>query len=265
MNTQQLIELALLDAYGLLDEEERQQFDAAFSAAAPAIQAQVRREQTRLANIDSLLPDVSAPAGLRQAVIEAVRRAIAEGALVHEGGRTPPLLPNRRVSPLWRAAALGLATATLVLSVVTVRLQLDFGDLNRQMQTDSLIQELQAKFGSPFVRDVLFNADTSRVVLASTSAEFKGEAAVFVNPDWNKAQFFFDGLPASGGRTYKLAVLDENDRVVEVLTTFDSSGGLDSRVVDYQPTSAKGSLAILDTDEGGRVGAILLKQVRNTL
>lgn len=48
MKTQELIELAVLDAMGLLDEQEREAFDAAFDAAAPAIQAQVRREQTRL-------------------------------------------------------------------------------------------------------------------------------------------------------------------------------------------------------------------------
>jgi len=47
MTLQEMIELAILDAMGLLDEEERLAFELAFRAAAPPVQAQVRREQTR--------------------------------------------------------------------------------------------------------------------------------------------------------------------------------------------------------------------------
>ena len=39
MNTRDLFEAAQLDALGLLDDAERDAFDAAFLAAAPAIQA----------------------------------------------------------------------------------------------------------------------------------------------------------------------------------------------------------------------------------
>src|SRR5690606_2614363 len=111
MTTQELIELALLDAYGLLDETERAAFDAAFMASPPSVRARVRRGQTRLAKSDWLLPDVPPPAGLRAAVIEAARRAMAEvggreRGVTHAAGRVPPMLPNRRVSPLWRAASL---------------------------------------------------------------------------------------------------------------------------------------------------------------
>ena len=67
MSIQQLIELAILDAMALLDHEEQDQFDAAFRASSPAVQSQVRREQTRLAVIETLLPDVTPPAGLRAA------------------------------------------------------------------------------------------------------------------------------------------------------------------------------------------------------
>ena len=39
MNLQQLIELSILDAMGLLDEDEQFRFEAAFRAASPAVQA----------------------------------------------------------------------------------------------------------------------------------------------------------------------------------------------------------------------------------
>src|SRR5882672_10291884 len=114
MNLQQMIELAVLDAMGLLDETEQGQFESAFRAAAPQVRAQVRREQTRLSVIEALLPDVEPPAGLRAAVLDAVRRQILAAGL---GGRNgvagvlPPMIRSRAVSPWWRAAALGMAAA----------------------------------------------------------------------------------------------------------------------------------------------------------
>lgn len=254
MTTQELIELSLLDAYGLLDETERAAFDAAFVASPPAVQAQVRREQTRLAKMDSLLPEAAPPAGLRAAVIEAVRRAMAEvgiteRATAHGAGRVPPMLPNRRVSPLWRAAALGLSTAVVVLGVTVAYVQASFDELTRQIHTDTLLAQMQVKFGSPIVRDMLFDGDTSRVVFTAADAEFKGEASLFINPEWDKARLFCNALPASGGRAYKLAILDENDRVVEVLSTFESQGGLEHKQITLDPRSTA-RLAIVTSAEG---------------
>ena len=63
-NTRDLLEYAALDALGLLDDAEREEFERAFRAASPEVQAMVRREQTRAADIDAILPRVEAPAGL---------------------------------------------------------------------------------------------------------------------------------------------------------------------------------------------------------
>ena len=76
MTTHELLELASLDAMGLLDPEEREAFELAFRAAAPALQAQIRREQLRLSYIDGILPVVEPPPGLRARVMAKVREAI---------------------------------------------------------------------------------------------------------------------------------------------------------------------------------------------
>lgn len=254
MSTQELIELALLDAMALLDDDERASFDAAFRAAAPAVQAQVRREQTRLANIEKLLPEVTAPAGLRAAVIEAVRRAMSAPA---QGGIIPALMPSRRVTPLWRAASVGLATAAVILIVVVLQLKADFADLERRITADSQLGEIAGRFGSQYVRDVLFDADTRRVVFTSQAPEFKGQASVFVNADWKSAKFFCSALATPAGRTYKLAVLDDQGTVVDVLAEFTSSGGLISR--DVNLAMAKANLAIVS--DGGNVIGSAPKQV----
>jgi hypothetical protein len=92
MNLQQMIESAILDAMGLLDDSEREQFERAFRTASPVIQAQIRREQTRLSQIEALLPDVTPPASLRAAVVDAVRRQIEAGQTASGQFVAPELL-----------------------------------------------------------------------------------------------------------------------------------------------------------------------------
>src|SRR5688572_1624157 len=124
MTVQQLIELSILDAMGLLDEEERLQFESAFRSASPGVQAHVRREQTRLSRIESLLPEVEPPVGLRALVLEAVRAHMASE--VTDDGLSSLVIPmarSRSVSPLWRAGALGLAAASLMLGITTFLFQ----------------------------------------------------------------------------------------------------------------------------------------------
>lgn len=241
MTTQELIELALLDALALLDDEEREAYESAFRAAPPRIQAHVRREQTRLARVELLLPEVTPPAGLRAAVIEAVRRAMREPETV---GAIPgpemvsDLAPSRGVSRLWRAAAIGLATAAAVLAASTVYLQAQYRDLGRSIQGDEVLKQLAEQFGSKFVTDVLFDRDTRRVVFRPADPEFAGEASFFTNPEWNnKAMFFCKGVSTPEGRPFKLAVLDQNDQVVQILADIASDGTLLPKEIPFRHTT----------------------------
>ena len=128
MRLQQLIELAILDAMGLLDEDEQRSFDSAYRTAAPAVQAQVRREQTRLSRIESLLPAVTPPAGLRAAVLEAVRREILAAEMADPAvvGTLPQIVKSRGVSAFWRAASVGMAAAAVVLGITTLQMQSNY-------------------------------------------------------------------------------------------------------------------------------------------
>lgn len=252
MNVQQLIESAILDAMGLLDESEREQFEAAFRAASPAVQAQVRREQTRLSQAEALLPDVAPPAGLRATVIEAVRRQIAalRTAAPVAGVISPPLMRSRGVSPLWRAAALGLAAAAVVLGVTAFQVYSSNLQMDKTIRSDSMITSLSKEFGPAYVRDVLFGRDTKRVVFKSANPAFKGEASIFTNPEWKQAKFFHNGLTSENGRVYKLAILDDNDNIIEVVSTFNPSGEFSGWPV---PLNRAGTahLALLAADRTG--------------
>lgn len=244
MSLQELIELAILDAMGLLDEKEQAAFESAFRIASPAVQAQVRREQTRLSRIEALLPNVSPPAGLRAAVIEAVRTEIASPANLPSS--IPTIYKSRGVSYLWRASALGCAAAAIVLGVVTFQLKHEYGQLQRLIQSDSMVASLNSQFGATFVRDVLFAPDTRRVVFKPVAEGFKGEASVFLHPQWKAAKFFAKSVAPQDGRAYRLAIVDDNNEVVRVLDTITSDGRLFSEDVELNTASAS-HLAIIGT------------------
>jgi hypothetical protein len=246
MTVHQLIELSILDAMALLDEDERLQFESAFRAAPPAIQAHVRREQTRLAQIESLLPQVEPPAGLRALVIEAVRAHIMASPATDDAMErlVLPISGTQQVSPIWRAGALGAMAAAILLGITTFIFKSQNEMMADRLQSGSLVDQLTVQFGPKFVRDVLFNPDTQRVILTAEQQEFKGEAAIFVNPEWTSAKFFCRAVATPEGRTYKLAVLDEDGRVVQVLSEITSSGELMPLDVKLKP-GATGHIAML--------------------
>jgi len=252
MSLQELIEMAILDAMGLLDEHERDQFESSFRTATPAVQAQVRREQTRLSQIESLLPDVSAPAGLRAAVIEAVRQQmILGGASETDAGLVmPQFIQSRGVSRLWRAAALGLAAAAVVLSITTFQFIGENEKLTARMSNDAMLKSIVDKFGGAYVNSVLFDRDTQRVVFEPVAANYTGEASMFINPEFTLPKFFYRGPAVPEGRVFKLAVVDENDKVVEVLSIFNPDGSIQVPAVSQLPKS-KARLAIFSMEKDG--------------
>lgn len=259
MTLQDMIELAILDALGLLDEEETRAFESAYRGAAPAVQAQIRREQTRLARIEALLPNVTPPAELRAVVVEAIRREISA---THVAGSINPaksvadsMIPSRRVSPLWRAAALGMAAAAVVFGVTTLKFQFHLDEMRRQMQDSELLALVNTQFG-PKVRDVLFSRDTKRVILTPAPST-KGQASIFLNPEWTDALFFCRAISAPAGRTLKVAIIDGDNKIVRELATFTSSGELKPLKVPIG-RSEHGRVAVMTTTgEGSEFDSVL--------
>lgn len=252
MKVQELTELALLDVHGLLDDEERQAFERAFAASPAAVQARIRREQVRFSDLTALLPDVDVPSDLRARVLERVRRAIAEQdrVKVDGAGRTlPPILRSTRVSPVWRAGALACAAAAVVFAVTTIQMRVQYDELHSKIQSDVLLSSMLASYGPNHLRDMLFNEQTERVSFSSAEGETPGEASLWLNPDWQSGRLFYLNLPRQAGEVYKLAVIDESGAVVEVLGSFDSSGGLMSR--DVANATSVGKLAILGPGSKG--------------
>ncbi|MBX3359598.1 MAG: hypothetical protein KF745_14360 [Phycisphaeraceae bacterium] len=249
MTTYELLEMATLDAMGLLDDEERESFERAFFAAAPAVQAQIRREQARLARNDAILPAGEPPAGLRARVLAAVRDAMqAVSGRTIAGRISPAILPSRGVSPVWRAAAIGCVAASIVFGLTTAHMRSQFDNITKQLSLDLETAAWIRDWGPRFEQR-LFDPGTRFV---SFSGEASGRAVLLMDNATGSGQLLFKDLPASEG-TYSLAIVDsEGNPVGTAVLTFKSAGNKSFQPIkglDLKSIPEGCSLAILAPSE----------------
>jgi len=249
MTTRELIELAQLDALGLLDDQEREAFDRAFAGAPASIQAQLRREQTRLARTDWVPIDGEPPAELRDAVLTdvaaaalkdrvmaAVRREMGAPAHRHEGGRLhPPIHQPRAVSRVWRVGAIGSAAAAVALAATTFFLQSQYSTLVAEMRKTGTYDSLISTRGFN-LQDLVFN-DSSRLVHFEPAPGFGGTATAFVDIASQKVRLFHKNF-AKDLTKYRVVALDERGEEIGPVVQFsaDKQIGYAEISVDFKTT-----------------------------
>ncbi|QOI99778.1 MAG: hypothetical protein HRU70_04490 [Phycisphaeraceae bacterium] len=236
MTIQELFENAQLDALGLLDDREREEFDRAFWAASPGVQAQIRRQQARLCRVEALLPDVTPRPELRETVVAAVVAASSAEtpepapAFQHPAGPryVSPLPMNRAraVSPVWRVTAIAMATAAVVLGGAFLRVRSELTRQDSILSSEAAISAIVQNVGARYLSDLLLSPNTTRHVMTAQRESYAGKATVFSNPDWDCVRFFCVNLtPPQNHRLYIVA-LGEDGTILRQLATIDSPGGL---------------------------------------
>lgn len=266
MSTRDLIELAALDALGMLEPDDQAAFERAFLDAPASVRAQIRAEQARIADLYQNLPDQELSPDLRDRVIAAVHAAVEVEAaggprsVLHRPGRfVPKVAQTRRVSPLWRAAAIGLSVAVVVLGVISNQLQ----QKNQQLGDQVFISDSFNSIGTRHLRDTLFNSGTERVIFelsdAAAAQNLRAEAVLLSNPDWKTSRFICQGLTARNGQTgrFVLAIVNEANQLVQSLEHFEAEGRWVSFDVTV-PAQQNVRLAVFVDDGSGRVGQPLM-------
>jgi len=261
MTIRDLLEFASLDALGLLDDDERIEFEAAFRAASPEVQAQVRREQRRAAGIESILPDVEAPVGLRARVLDAVRRAIVEVstpvASLQPVGDQGHRRAFGRATPVWRAACIGFATATIVLSGAFGWMRAQNMELATAMTSNQVIDLFQDNAGARAL-DILAAKNVNDVAMVPAADDVAPgvTANLYLNADTGEAILVCKGLRPTT-ESYRLVIEDgaQQKRVKEFQSP---SGGMIPVLVRGLTPQDLRSLAIIAPDaEGGPEKTIL--------
>lgn len=236
MRTKDLMELAQLYTLGVLDEQETAAYERALAAASPGVIAQIRREQERLAQLHYVLPEVEPRPELRGLVVEAVRREAAlrhpqPAALRHGAGRVPDIIPGRRVSRLWRTAAVSLAAVAVVLSGFTVYVKLAQNSLQHKIENDAFTAGVLKEVGPQYANDLLFG-DHQRVLFTSDSPDSGVRAAVLLTARSDEARLFYN-LPSTGAEVYQVVALDENGNTAgePIISSMTGNGGIQSQTI----------------------------------
>jgi hypothetical protein len=219
--THELMEMASLDAMGLLDPEERDAFERSFRGAAPAVQAQIRREQLRFSSMDGTLPQIEPSLGLRARVIAAVREAMDTVAARRGSDAAPALQFSSGVSRFWRVGAIGAMAAAIVLGISTLWISNETKGLtevqNSMAVNNALEKEMGRRFSSSFM-----NASTQFIsfVPATDAPDSKSaRARLMFDPSKKQAELFVQDLPSTD-RDYEVVVIDKDGNTANAVISF---------------------------------------------
>lgn len=276
MTTAEMLELAGIDALGLLDDAEHDAFDRAFACAPSAVRELVRAEQARVAELGLALPDADVDPSLRARFLERVRAEIAKanepvsrsnskknlglngdrlaGSRVasHDAARHEPrslgLRRAKRVSSFWRVATVGVSVAAVVLAVLQVQLRQKYNQLENDAQIASLIDAI----GIEHVEDVLFSGAVQRVQFSPVGATGRAQAMLLHNTDRDRSRLYVMNLASRTG--YSLVTVDAKNTPIDEIGSFETDDLLTS--VDVSLPGRSGEtirVAIMTTDEDPRV------------
>ncbi len=252
MTTKELIEMSSLDALGLLDEQERDEFERAFRAAPAEVKEQIRREQSRFADLDRWLPSVEPPHTLKGRVIDAVREAInaVSAPAPAVAGRITPTTMNRwwNTAPLWRAACIGFATASVVLGGFFVYVS----QKNKQIADDAITGRLTAQntqSGGQYAK-ITLSKNYQRILLNVVATDAQGkplncQAVLHLDSETRQAVLQCKDMPSTTGQ-YAVVIEAGAGQTANVLKRFQGGTGDIYVPVSFSSGGGSDPLAGLD-------------------
>ncbi len=235
MTREQLLELAALDALGLLDEYEAALYNRSFHDAPAAVQDEIQRLQALVANDETLRVDEEPDPSLRARVLAAVAKAIER-----EDSKLAPLAtigrrgaagldaagPFPASSQFWRAAAFVLAGVGLVMAYFFASSYQKQSELTAAAiwnDTVKLAAELEGMVGTR-AKDFLLD-DSTKIALHATDESKSYRGSLFANNRTGQVLAVVDGLPKTEGEGYVLRVVLEDGTTEEVGRFRSPNGG----------------------------------------
>jgi len=266
MNAQDMLENALLDACGLLETDEQAAFEEAFARAPESVKAQIRREQSRFADLTELLPNVKPRPELRRLVIDAVRDAakrehtdltLALTAADSAPRIRPGDIRRRKTVRYWRVATIVLAASTVFVSAVTLELKDQINQLGDQLSTNTSA-DFFLRFGEmPGLRQAMLNPSSQRITFSPVDASSGATAALFLDPDQGIGYLVTNRLPKLKSGTYEVVAVGEHNEILRSISAFKSNGETDGHEFKLTPDIG-GSLAIAMRNDTGELELVMI-------
>lgn len=224
MNREDLLELAALDAFGLLSEYEAALYTRSFHYAPATVQDEILALQALIVTDVALLSKDEPPAELRRLVIERVAKAIEQDSPAHEplatiGGRRTslgaiPMEPIERHRSVvgsvmsrhfWRAAAFVMIGALGVIAYFHIDATRFQHELTKMFIADNTHAQIE-QFIGPTFKEFLFNPAAKSVVLRPVDGRTEHRAVVYMVEGQSQGLLVIEGLEWKDG--YELRVRD---------------------------------------------------------
>jgi hypothetical protein len=262
MTPRELLELAALDALGLLDEFEAALYTRAYHDAPATVQDEIRRLQAEVARDERLLPGEEPDPGLRERVLKAVAKAIE-----HDEKRLAPLatIGRRRggdaaggsrfrlnaSGQFWRAACFVLAGIAVVFALFWVQTQHYVVALTEIAKTRLVEKDFELM--GPAAHEMLMDPNTQHKVLTLTEAGTAGTGLILFNEQSRSAVLITDGLPQQSSDAYTLSIRRTGSDSFDKLLAFGSTGGLQGFDLGRLGVASLATVTFTVTDAFGNV------------
>ena len=268
MTREELLELAALDVYGLLDDYEAALYTRSFHHAPATVQDEVLRLQAEIAADEALLPDEAPELSLRQQVLDAVA-----GAIERESSDLRPLATIGRTHPaagsgavfhrpalgrsgqFWRAAAFVLMATAVLMGYFFFDAKSRSDQILDVVLREDTERQLSEVIGADF-QNFLNNPSCVRIVLTPESGGESAMATVFANPRTNEVFVLAMGLPS--GADYEFGFSGEDEAYEPVRRRMRSNGTLAVLHIEDAPVTAL--LAVGTSMQISRGGRVILSQ-----
>lgn len=228
LSRKQLIEMAALDAFDLLDPDDAAAYNESFFAQPETVQDEIRDLQAAIVeDVSALLPDDDSDRDLRSRVLIAVARRMeletTELAPLASIGRArssavdgDPASVDRavrsdRAMHFWRAASFMLAACLVLCAMFLVQVNQHTNKITELVLGKVTHEQLRAMIGPDF-EDFIHNPNCQTRVMRPVSDTFSGTAVVYVNEKTSQAFILTIGLPENAG-PYTLRIQNPNSEI----------------------------------------------------
>ncbi len=256
MTREELLELAALDALGLLSDYEASLYTRSFHYAAVTVQNEILALQAMIASDQSLLPNVEPPTDLRRRVLERVAAVIEQESpgqkpLARIGRRAAHATETPRAEAVdrhrgvagahssvakqfWRAATFVLCGAIVVVAWFAAETTNRHHELTKLAFSNYTSTQIDLLLGPSF-KEFLFNDGATFVQLSRTDDAPAAARAVVGHAEGDRqAVLVVEGLDWNAG--YELRLRDANG-IEHRVATFEVSQQLAGIAIDV-PASA---------------------------
>ena len=252
----QLLELAVLDAHGLLDSIESDLFNCAFLDAPVALQEEIQKIQEKLALDESLLPDDLPDATLRKRVLDAVAKAADD-----EANRLAPLaLIGARAgasrnyqksigTSAWRAVAMVLFGVSVVLAAFAINAVDRANDITKYALNADAEQTIADLVGAEF-GEFIRNPSAPAVGLERTDGNTTGYIRVAIN-EYTGIGYIF-AIDLKNGEEFIIQGTTQDGEIIELARIIAGNTPVVARTFSVDIAIA-GSLTYQAVDITGKV------------